>query len=473
MIVTAGDDGKHLVGPCTALHGIQAASRPPDGDHTEFDHTEFDQMGVQALRRRFPPRPPQVSWPHTEQPLEEVLRRLDSPSFRAEHRKTHVPRLHGARKILDWLAACPGDTWQQRWLASGQEQSPGAHWARLPTEWLTAQNQAAHAGVLGSGLLMLICADVIRPSMAWLLSRGSCTLTTGMARYRDAEGFAALEQVIAADPAITNANAQPAKARIAVILASKGGRITDITVGDCVQFYDTHSLARPQGAPGKKLFYMLLHRAGVFSADAPATLRALCGPAQGQLSSTALVDRYQLAPGPIRNVIIDYLAERRPSLDYSTLNRLALELAGLFWADLEHHHPGIASLHLAPDVAAGWKERLKTKTRTITDPTTGAQHTVSTPAELHRGGALDGPRVLSRYRPVGAGGTRPMGAMGRAQPGQGHRAEYQEGKASGQGPHGPTDPRAPTGPAHPDPRRERTPQDNGRTAHRGHSGHAR
>ncbi|MGH3804837.1 MAG: site-specific integrase, partial [Pseudonocardiaceae bacterium] len=200
-----------------------------------------------------------------------------------------------------------------------------------------------------------------------------------MGQYRDIDGFAALDREIAADPAIINANAQPAKARIAVILASKGGRIADIAVGDCVEFYDAHSDVRPQGAPGKTLFYVLLHRLGVFGADAPATLRALCGRAQGQLSTTELVDRYQLRPGPIRDLIIDYLTERRPSLDYSTLNRLALELAGLFWADLEHHHPGIASLHLSPEVATGWKERLKTKTRTVTDPSTGVRRTVTTP----------------------------------------------------------------------------------------------
>jgi hypothetical protein len=331
------------------------------------------------MRRRFPPRPPETSWQHTRHTQAEVLQRLDGAAFRADRRKTQVPRLRAARKLLDWLATFPGDTWQQRWLASGQEESPGADWARLPAGWLTARGESAHAGILGSGLFMLICADVIRPSAEWLISRGSCTLATGIARYRDAGGFAALDRVIAADPAIINANAQPAKARIAVILASKGGRIADITVGDCVEFYGAHSRVRPQGAPGKKLFYVLLHRLGIFGADAPATLRALCGPAQGQLSATGLVDRYQLRPGPIRDLIIDYLTERRPSLDYSTLSRLALELAGLFWADLEHHHPGIASLHLSPEVAIGWKERLKTKTRTVTDSGTGTRRAVSSP----------------------------------------------------------------------------------------------
>jgi hypothetical protein len=179
-----------------------------------------DRVGIEALRHRFPPRRPETSWPHTEGSREEVLQRLDGPVFRAHRRKTQVPRLRGTGKMLDWLATLPGDTWQQRWLASGQEQSSGTQWARLPTQWLTARGQSANPGILGSGLLMLICADVIRPSAQWLLSRGSCTLAAGMAQYRDVEGFAALDRVITGDPTIINANAQPAKARIAVILAS-------------------------------------------------------------------------------------------------------------------------------------------------------------------------------------------------------------------------------------------------------------
>jgi len=227
-------------------------------------------------------------------------------------------------------------------------------------------------------MLMLVCADVLRPGAAWLVSRGSRQLTAGMARYRDAGGFAELDRVIAADPTIITANAQPAKARVAVILAANGGRLADITVGDCVEFYDVHSRVRRNGGPGKTLFYLLPHRLGVFPDDAPATLRALTGRAHGQRSATELVDRYRLRPGPIRDLIIDYLTERRPGVDYSTLTNLAQVLAGLFWADLERHHPGIASLHLAPDVAAGWKQRLKTKTRVVTDPGTGNRTTVHT-----------------------------------------------------------------------------------------------
>lgn len=349
--------------------------------------------GVVALRRRFPPRPTQTSWHHTAQPQDEVLQRLDRPPFRADNAKTQQYRLRGAEKILRWMATFGGATWQQRWQVSGQEQTSGAEWARLPTDWLISRGESANAGVLSSGLFILICADVIRPSLAWLTSRRSRQLTAGMAQYRDFDGFAQLDQVITADPTIIVANAQPAKARIAVILAGKGGCLADITVGDCVEFYDVHSRIRPLGGPGKKLFYVLLHRLGVFGPDAPTTLRALCGPAQGQLSARELVDRYDLAPGPIRDLIIDYLAERRPGVDYSTLTNLAQVLAGLFWADLQRHHPGIASLHLAPEVAIAWKERLKTKTRVVTDPSTGKRVDVCSPRNC-TAGALSAVRAF-------------------------------------------------------------------------------
>ncbi|OLZ65555.1 hypothetical protein AV521_31355 [Streptomyces sp. IMTB 2501] len=65
---------------------------------------------------------------------------------------------------------------------------------------------------------------------------------------------------------------------------------------------------------------------------------------------------------PVRDLLVDYLRERQPSVDYNTLTSLATALALWFWKDLENHHPGIDSLRLAPDVAAAWKRRLQTRT---------------------------------------------------------------------------------------------------------------
>lgn len=73
------------------------------------------------------------------------------------------------------------------------------------------------------------------------------------------------------------------------------------------------------------------------------------------------MDRHGVACAPIRRLLIDYLEERRPRLDYSSLDNLARNLTRNFWSDLERHHPGIASFDLPPEVVAGWKERLRTR----------------------------------------------------------------------------------------------------------------
>ncbi|GAA0626415.1 tyrosine-type recombinase/integrase [Kutzneria viridogrisea] len=329
---------------------------------------------VQMLRRRFPPRPAETSWVQTTWSREEILDLLASPAFRTPNRITQRARLLGTRRLLDWLAIHPGDTWQQRWLASGQDGLSGSDWALLPADWLAAQGDdgAANLGVLASGMRMLVCAEVIRPTAAWVITRRSSHLTAGMAQYRDPAGFAALDQLIAADPAVSRDNANLAKSRVSFILAAKGGRIADVAVGDCVELYDLDTSPGTQRVKryGRTLYYTLLHRMGVFSADAPSTLDELfCGRRRGQLSVRELVDRHNLQCTPIRDLIVDYLTERRPAIDYATLTNHAHMLAGLFWSDLERHHPGIASLHLPPEVATAWKTRLRTDTREAGGPT--------------------------------------------------------------------------------------------------------
>jgi integrase len=82
----------------------------------------------------------------------------------------------------------------------------------------------------------------------------------------------------------------------------------------------------------------------------------------GQLSVEELVDRQEVQCRPVRDLLVRHLSERAPAVDHSTLRNLASTLAGLFWADVEHHHPGIDTLRLPPEVAEGWKQRARTYT---------------------------------------------------------------------------------------------------------------
>jgi integrase len=52
---------------------------------------------------------------------------------------------------------------------------------------------------------------------------------------------------------------------------------------------------------------------------------------------------------------------RQPAIDYNTLTALATALGLWFLKDLERHHPGIDSLRLTPEIAAAWKQRVRTR----------------------------------------------------------------------------------------------------------------
>ena len=106
-----------------------------------------------------------------------------------------------------------------------------------------------------------------------------------------------------------------------------------------------------------QVIYGALRAMGVI--DGPAAFRQL--RAAGPRTPEQMIDRYHLACQPVRDLLVDYLRERQPALDYSTLQQLGYELGKLFWADIEQHYPGISGIHLPDDVARAWKQRLQVK----------------------------------------------------------------------------------------------------------------
>lgn len=81
---------------------------------------------------------------------------------------------------------------------------------------------------------------------------------------------------------------------------------------------------------------------------------------RGQRPTRELVDGYGIRSRSVRDVLVRYLDERRPGLDYNTFTNMVSVLARDFWADIERQHPGIDTLHLPDDVAQAWKHRLRT-----------------------------------------------------------------------------------------------------------------
>ena len=283
-------------------------------------------------------------------------------------------------KILDWLELHPGATWQQRWDACGAETDQTADWRdQMLASLQAAGNYGPWAGELrrrlGTGLAQLIGGDVIRPGLPWLLTTTfPARVAAEMGRVRDPAGITGLK-ALRETAGTGHATFDPDVERIGLIMAAKGGLVADIIPGDCIDLLDcclTVFTRRPHhNNQHSSFFYQLLHTAGAFPPSAPATVRMISTKFAGPLTPEQMIARYDLACQPVRDLIIDYLRERQPGIDYSSLNQLAGTLGLRPWKDLEIHHPGISSLHLPADVAAAWKQRLQV--RTVRTPDGGEQ----------------------------------------------------------------------------------------------------
>jgi Phage integrase family len=324
----------------------------------------------ESARTRFPPRPVVTDWPATNGDRGEVFERLTSGMFVLANPHSQERRLRGLTWLLDWLADQEGRSWQARWMASGADAAGGA-WRHVPIAWQQHRGRDSRwlHHELSGALVVAICGDLIRPSLGCLVAgaAGKGALTRNLERHRDPPGFTRLRQLCQADPQVSAYAASLTLRRGAEIIAAKGGMLSDITVGDALELMDHEAETFSCPTRDHNIFYRMLRKLGSFPDQAPERLRAF--RTAGQLTPDELVDRYRLRCRPVRDLLVDYLAERQPAMDYTSLKNLAYYLAQRFWADLEQHHPGIDSLHLDRETAQAWKQRQRTKPQVITSAT--------------------------------------------------------------------------------------------------------
>ncbi|ATL69235.1 hypothetical protein [Nocardia terpenica] len=322
-------------------------------------------VAAQSHRReRYPARVVQNSWRKTRLSRVQVDSLVLSTS-RDEigSKRVRDHRRWGLPHLLDWFEDQPGDTWQDRWLASGADDAR-EDWAQIPEQWLRDDGRYSKPmlGLLTSSLLLVVGTDVIRPSLEWLLTAGKKrTLVRNMIYGRDRDGFQQLRQLCEQTPTLRTDAGQDIVFRSAVSVAAKGGALAEVTVGDVLEILDVERAIRGRASSAAATF-RILGEAGIFGSDVPSLreIRSL-----GQRTIEQLVGRYPITCGPMRELLVDYLRERQPAIDYSRLLGLVNHLVRSFWFDLEQHHPGIDSLRLPREVAGAWKRRLRTKTTTV------------------------------------------------------------------------------------------------------------
>ena len=298
------------------------------------------------------PRPFSQSWWQTRQSREALAGRLlglfTDPDAGRIRDKT---RRRGLTKLLDWLQRQPGDSWQERWLASGAD-AAGSGWTDLPLkDHVPARRH--HRDELCTGLVLLVAGQVLRPGYRWLLRQRQALMLAEARAAIDPAGFRSLE--VQARPAIGWARAD-AMNKLTWMVICKGGLVSDITVGDCIELTAALQEHHFRGSAGRPLFYALLKETGVLPVGAPTRFRAL--RIEGRRSVQQIVDKYGIECRPVRDLLVEYFTERAPELDHTSLRHIADTIGRLFWRDLEIHHPGIGSLRLEPAAAQAWKERM-------------------------------------------------------------------------------------------------------------------
>ncbi len=259
-------------------------------------------------------------------------------------------RLRGARRVLTWLESMPGEGWQDRWLAAGADEDLG--WVNQLTDGDPRSDKHKRNEMM-RGLAALLLCQLVQPSYPFLSRYKAAKLFTDVQTHVSPEVFA--QVCAAAGERAMTADQTRLSLTILAKMVLHTGRDLDHLIAE-----DFHEL-RAWGAQGRCNRTIGIHGAWDLLRDvgALAETQPLRPALQaGQRPTAELVDRHRIACQPIREVLIRYLGQRRPALDYSSFRQLVGALAGRFWADIEKHHPGIDTLELPADVADTWKQRL-------------------------------------------------------------------------------------------------------------------
>jgi len=305
-----------------------------------------------------------MSWPAARLSAQEILDRTDVLPLRRDRgsaRGSTVSR--SVRRFLPLLAAFPGGNWQEKWLATGAEEA-GSEWAAVlfakftggPEDW----PQAGRRKQCMAALSVLFGLDVIRPGYAWLQTARLSKTHEVIRAMRDPEFLGNVDAHVARH-GHPEELARHALLVISKIMVHTGKHIAEITAEDVAAYHASLSLTGGKADGVEYAWDLLVTFGGI--PEASGSFRDFVR--QAPMSVAEMIDYYDLTCTPVRDMLVRYLNERAPTLDYSTLRQLAYKLAGVFWQDLEENHPGISALALDDDVAAAWRARLRVA---YTDP---------------------------------------------------------------------------------------------------------
>lgn len=301
--------------------------------------------------------------PGDELDVEEVLARIEAlsvwPGWSAQRRRD---TLRAARGILVGLRSHPGSGWQQRWTAAGVEHAAAGD-ATLRALAAAGPGRAPGRLATKQGLMGLLLVGAVLPGYGFLAAFGPASHW-----YREVRAVLAPTTFAQLAARADELGMTPRVREQALIVLTKLVLHTGLDPArlGVDEFDELHAAetARVRATPGGTVAAWDLLRGHAI----PAELGYRQHHRVGQHTTAQLVDRYQLRCRPVRDVLVRYLNERRPGMDYKSFANMAALLAAAFWKDIETHHPDVDGLHLPDEVAAAWKQRLRYTRRTGVTP---------------------------------------------------------------------------------------------------------
>ncbi len=255
------------------------------------------------------------------------------------------------RKLLGWLAQFPGESWEARWLACGADAAPRS-WADVPA----AAGVGSRRDHVTPAMAALLMSRVLRPSYSWLLNSRLHTLYERFTAVNDPDDFARL-RTLPAYQVVHRRHQGDAEAALIRVMIRTGKPLMRLTGEDLLTYADR--VATSGRVRREHLAWELMVALGPFAGE-PPTLRAVWTSKGNTKQHTAagLVARYRLPPSGVRDLLVDYLGEIRPGLDYRSWESLGYKLCHLFWHTVLAINPDQTDLRLTPQVATAWHETL-------------------------------------------------------------------------------------------------------------------
>lgn len=248
-------------------------------------------------------------------------------------------------ELATWLDQFPGGSWAQKWSASGAED--------LGIEWWTLTGLKIHHGCRAAVTLMALRA--VRPSYEWMAVARLKSSARRFQEVNELDDFARFHAAGGHHGLHYDARGAAVLTLVRIMITT-GKAMADLTKEDFTHYIAAmRALNRP---PSVHVTWLLLRDIGFLAGEEPSVQAAM---AAGPPSVEAMVDRNNVACGPVRDLFVDYLKHRATTLDQNSLASVCYQLVNVFWSDLQAHDPEICSLHVSPEAAAAWKRRLQTR----------------------------------------------------------------------------------------------------------------